>query len=84
MRFSKLRLPGIFTRAFFRRAAKPIVISFDGVTIGEARPHDFTTGSLGWYLQTKVQIKIGEACVYVQLGLNMTIIGSKNLPRETP
>ena len=42
---------------------------------------DFSTGSLGWYLNGKTALKVGENPVAVQIGLNLTIVGSKELPK---
>jgi hypothetical protein len=72
------------TRAQFRANAKPIK-----VTIGEQPPIDaevkeFSTGSLGWYLNSKVTVEIDGVRVPVQIGLNLTIVGSKELPQDAP
>ena len=42
---------------------------------------EFSTGSLGWYLNGKTIVKVGDKPVTVQIGLNMTIVGSKELPK---
>ena len=42
---------------------------------------EFSTGSLGWYLNGKAILKIGDKSVNVQVGLNLTIVGSKELPK---
>ena len=69
------------TRADFRGKAKPVA-----VTIGEqklvADVKEFSTGSLGWYLNGKTMIDVGGTLVPVQVGLNLTIIGSKELPKD--
>jgi hypothetical protein len=69
------------SRAEFRAGAKPIK-----VTIGEvplmAEVKEFSTGSLGWYLNGKTTIEVGGTPVSVQIGLNLTIIGSKELPQD--
>ena len=44
----------------------------------------FSTGSLGWYLNRKVDIDVGGVKVPVQIGLNLTIVGSKDLPQDAP
>lgn len=67
------------TREEFRAGAKPIK-----VTIGEvplmAEVKEFSTGSLGWYLNGKTTIEINGKPVSVQIGMNLTIVGSKELP----
>ena len=69
------------TRADCRGKAKPVA-----VTIGEqklvADVKEFSTGSLGWYLNGKTTIDVGGTPVVVQIGLNLTIVGSKDLPQE--
>lgn len=67
------------TREEFRTGAKPVEVVINGVPL-MAEVKEFSTGSLGWYLNGKTTIKIGETPVSVQVGLNMTIIGSKELP----
>ncbi len=47
----------------------------------EAQPKEFSTGSLGWNVNEKVNIQMGDRRVTVQVGLNLTIVGSKDLPR---
>jgi len=71
------------TRDQFRSKAKPVTI-----TIGEVPTlvptKEFSTGSLGWYLNGKTIIEIDGTPVQVQLGLSLTIIGSKELPPDAP
>ena len=71
------------TRDQFRSKAKPVTI-----TIGEVPTlvptKEFSTGSLGWYLNGKTIIEIDGKPVQVQLGLSLTIIGSKELPQDAP
>ena len=70
-------------RADFRSKAKAV-----SVTIGEqkliADVKEFSTGSLGWYLNGKTTIEIDGVPVSVQIGLNLTIVGSKELPQDKP
>jgi hypothetical protein len=47
-----------------------------------AEVKEFSTGSLGWYLTGKTNLKVGEKSVSVQIGMNLTIVGSKELPKE--
>lgn len=74
------------SRTDFRAKAKAVT-----VTIGDQRlvaeVKEFSTGSLGWYLNGKTTIDIDGTPVSVQIGLNLTVVGSKELPRdasETP
>ena len=41
------------------------------------RPRAFKTGSYGWYTGGKIPITIGSKKVWAQLGVNLTIPGSK-------
>ncbi|HEX3997591.1 MAG TPA: hypothetical protein VHX65_03465 [Pirellulales bacterium] len=67
-------------RAEFHKDAKQVELTINGVPmIAEVR--EFSTGSLGWYLNGKTTVKVGEKNVTVQIGLNMTIVGSKELPK---
>jgi hypothetical protein len=67
------------TRAEFTEQAKPVEITVNGVPL-TADVKEFSTGSLGWYLNAKANIKIGDKSVPVQIGANLTIVGSKDLP----
>lgn len=70
------------TRQQFKDNAKPVEVTVNGVPL-LAEVKEFSTGSLGWYLSGKTSISIGGTPVSVQIGLNMTIVGSKELPKET-
>lgn len=67
------------TRAEFREHAQAVEVVINGVPM-MAEVKEFSTGSLGWYLNGKSTIKIGEKPVSVQIGMNLTIVGSKELP----
>jgi hypothetical protein len=68
------------SRSDFRKA-KPISIKIGDIPF-LADVKEFSTGSLGWYLNGKTTIDVGGTMVSVQIGLNMTIVGSKELPKE--
>ena len=69
------------TRKHFQEHAKPVEVTVNGVPM-LAEVKEFSTGSLGWYLSGKTSINIGGTPVSVQIGLNLTIVGSKELPKE--
>ncbi len=69
------------TRKQFSEGAKPVEVVINGVPMS-ADVKEFSTGSLGWYLNGKMTIKIGDTPVTVQIGMNMTIVGSKELPKD--
>ncbi len=71
------------TRAEFNRDAQPIDILIGGIPF-VADVKEFSTGSLGWNTNTKMMLKVGEKSVNVQIGLNITIVGSKELPQAAP
>jgi hypothetical protein len=68
------------TRAEFHEQAKPVEVVINGVPM-LAEVKEFSTGSLGWFLNGKSTVKLGDKAVTVQIGLNMTIVGSKELPK---
>ena len=69
------------SREQFRNGAKPLAVTIAGVPLN-AEVKEFSTGSLGWYLNGKTTVEINGTPVSVQIGLNMTIVGSKELPRD--
>jgi hypothetical protein len=69
------------TRAEFRESAQPVKVEINGVPM-IAEVKEFSTGSLGWYLNGKSVIDVGGKQVTVQIGMNITVIGSKELPKE--
>ena len=68
------------TLADSRAHAKPIPITIGNNPPQLAEVKEFATGSLGWYLNSKVTVEIDGVRVPVQIGLNLTIVGSKELP----
>ena len=69
------------TRDEFRAVAKAVSIAIGGSTM-LAEVKEFSTGSLGWYLNGKTVIDINGVAVSVQIGMNLTIVGSKELPKD--
>jgi len=69
------------SRSEFRTSAKPITVTIGNVPL-VAEVKEFSTGSLGWYLNGKTSIEIGGTPVSVQIGMNLTIVGSKELPKD--
>ena len=68
------------TRAQFQAEAKPVEVTINGQPV-VAEVKEFSTGSFGWHHGDKVTIKVGETYVKVQVGLTLTVIGSKELPK---
>ena len=46
-----------------------------------AEVKSFSTGSFGWYLNGKTVMTVDGKTVSVQIGMNLTIVGSKEAPR---
>jgi hypothetical protein len=65
----------------FKDHAKPIEVTINGERM-DAPARTFSTGSLGWYVSKKATITINGKPVTVQIGLNMTIVGSKDVPKD--
>ena len=69
------------SRKDFLTHAKPIAVKIGEVPLSAA-VREFSTGSLGWYLNGKVSVEIDGRPVAVQIGMNLTIVGSKELPAD--
>ena len=69
------------SRKQFVENAKPVEVVVNGIPL-MAEVKEFSTGSLGWYLNGKMTVDIGGTPVSVQIGMNMTIVGSKEVPQE--
>jgi hypothetical protein len=69
------------SRAEFRAGAKAVTVQI-GDKSYTAVPKEFSTGSLGWNINDKITIDIGGKLVTVQIGLNLTVVGSKDLPKD--
>jgi hypothetical protein len=65
------------SREQFIDAAQDVEVSIAGVPM-LAAVKLFSTGSLGWYLSGKTVIRVGDTPVSVQIGLNLTCVGSKS------
>ena len=71
------------TRQQFKQTAKAIEVVIDGQKM-IAEPREFSTGSLGWNINGKITLQVGETRVTVQVGMNLTLVGSKELPKDAP
>lgn len=60
----------------FFRVAKPLSVVLDGVPMA-AVPKQFSTGSFGWYLNHKTTVTVDGIPIPIQMGFNLTVIGSK-------
>lgn len=75
------RSPCPLSHSQFLAEAEPLKISVDGQDM-LAEVKAFSTGSFGWYLNGKTMIPVDGKAVSVQIGMNPTIVGSKEAPRE--
>lgn len=67
--------------AQFLAKAEPLKVAIQGQEM-LAEVKGFSTGSFGWYLNGKTMVMVDGKPVSVQIGLNLTIVGSKEAPRE--
>ncbi len=55
------------------------------ITIGTAEliadKREFSTGSFGWYYNGKTTISVDGKLLSVQIGMNLTVVGSKEAER---
>lgn len=74
---AKQAKPPAITRKAFLAAAKPLEVTIGDLPMG-AEVKEFSTGSYGWNINGKATIKVGDVAVPVQVGLNLTVVNSKN------
>ena len=65
----------------FLAKAEPLKVSINGQEM-LAEVKAFSTGSFGWYLNGKTLVMVDGKPVSVQIGLNLTLVGSKEAPRD--
>jgi hypothetical protein len=65
------------TRSEFAQHAQAVIVQIGDMPM-VATAKQFSTGSLGWNVNNKAQLKVGDKLVTVQVGLNLTIVGSKD------
>ena len=64
----------------FLAQAKNVEVTIDGRPC-VAQVKTFSTGSFGWHHGDKLTLKVGDTLVRVQVGLTLTVIGSKDAPK---
>lgn len=70
------------TKEQFHASAKPAILKLDlgaGEQMLYAGVKDFNSGSFGWYAPGKLLATVDGVPVQVQVGLVLTVIGSKAL-----
>ncbi|MBM7118463.1 hypothetical protein [Archangium primigenium] len=66
--------------AQFLEKAEPLKVSINGQEM-LAEVKSFSTGSFGWYINGKTTVTVDGKPVSVQIGMNMTVVGSKEAAR---
>ncbi len=65
-------------REVFLEKAAPLTVQIgDQTLIVDVKK--FSTGSFGWYSNSKIVVKVGDVPLKVQVGLNLTVVGSKEV-----
>jgi hypothetical protein len=60
----------------FLKEAKPLVMKLGDIPLA-AKPMEFKSGSFGWNITGKQTVMVGDVAVEVQIGANLTVVGSK-------
>ncbi|CDJ42992.1 hypothetical protein, conserved [Eimeria tenella] len=71
----KLQSALMSRQSFLEKA--PVMNSKIGNLIFQMKPRTFSSGSCGWFHGGKVAIKVGDQEIWCQLGVNCTVLGSK-------
>jgi hypothetical protein len=67
-------------RTDFMKHATPVTFEIAGTPV-TADAREFSTGSFGWYFTGKVNIVVDGKKLPVQVGCNLTVVGSKDAPK---
>ena len=65
----------------FLEKAEPLKVVINGQEM-LAEVKAFSTGSFGWNINGKMTITVDGKPLSVQIGMNMTVVGSKEAARE--
>lgn len=71
----KLQATLMSRQSFLEQA--PVMSSRIGDLAFDMKPRTFSSGSCGWFHGGKVAIKVGDQEIWCQLGVNCTVLGSK-------
>jgi hypothetical protein len=72
--------PCPLTKTQFLDKAEPVTIHIGNSEI-VADKREFSTGSFGWYYNGKTTVMVDGKPLSVQVGLNLTVVGSKEAER---
>lgn len=64
----------------FLEKAEPVKVTINGQEM-LAEVKSFSTGSFGWYINGKTTVTVDGKPLSVQIGMNMTVVGSKEAER---
>jgi len=73
--------PCALSQAQFLAKAEPLKVSINGQEM-LAEVKAFSTGSFGWYLNGKTMVMVDGKALSIQIGMNLTVVGSKEAARE--
>ena len=73
------KTPCPIERQEFKDNAETVAFEIAGTPV-TADPKEFSTGSFGWYFSGKVTIEVNGKKLPVQVGCNLTVVGSKGAP----
>jgi hypothetical protein len=71
------KTPCPIDRGDFLKSASAVTFEIAGTPV-TAEPREFSTGSFGWYFTGKVNIEVNGKKLPVQVGCNLTVVGSKD------
>jgi hypothetical protein len=72
------KTPCAIGRKEFKDNSQPVTFEIAGTPVS-AEPREFSTGSFGWYYTGKVNIVVNGKTLPVQVGCNLTVVGSKEV-----
>lgn len=78
--WSVAKSPCPISKTQFLEKAEAVKIAINGQEL-VADKREFSTGSFGWYHNGKVAITVDGRPLSVQVGLNLTVVGSKDADR---
>lgn len=64
----------------FKEKAEPLKVVINGQEM-LAEVKAFSTGSFGWYINGKTNVTVDGKLLSVQIGMNLTVVGSKEAER---
>ena len=68
------------SRTQFLEKAEAVKVTINGQELS-ADKREFSTGSFGWYFNGKINITVDGKPLSIQVGLNLTVVGSKEAER---